>query len=302
VTDEIAVTEAPAVASFDAPPSEKTLVESSLPSGVRVPEGVKLPDGTRWEGHHVTLDRFEGPLDMLLLLVREKQIAICDINISEITDQFLAHLKILQEEWDRTGEMDLDFVGDFLVMAAILIQLKTRELLPVETAEAIDEAEMTRDDLIRLLEEYERFKAAASNLEEKMRERSKIFLRDRPSVEPQHEEILKVDLTRLLEAFRTVLRKAPVEQVQGMAREPVRIEERMDAIRHKLAGTGTVLFLEIFEGAWRRDIIIVTFLALLEMMKANEISVVQTGSLGEIRLAWGENRDAVTIIDEEAES
>jgi segregation and condensation protein A len=273
--------------------------DNALPPGVRVPEGVKLPDGTRWEGHHVNLERFEGPLDMLLLLVREKQIAICDINISEITDQFLAHLKNLQEEWARTGVMDLDFVGDFLVMASILIQLKTRELLPVEEGDAMEEAEMTRDDLIRLLEEYERFKAAASNLEEKMRERSKIFIRDRPSVEPQHEEILKVDLTRLLEAFRTVLRKAPVEQVQGMAREPVRIEERMDAIRQKLAGTGTVLFIEIFEGTHRRDVIIVTFLAILEMMKSNEISVIQTGALGDIRLAWGEKRETQTVIDEE---
>lgn len=262
---------------------------------VRVPDGIKLPDGTRWEGHHVRLERFEGPLDLLLELVREKQIPICDIPISEITDQFLIHVKTLQAALVEDDGDLLDAAGDFLVMAACLIQLKTRELLPADENEKLDEEELTREDLNRLLEEYERFKAAAQSLNRKMQERSRIFMRTRPAVEPEQEEILKVDLSRLLDAFRLVLRRAPEKEVQEMAREPIRIEERIVAIRLLLEQNGSVLFSELFDSTYTRGGMIATFLAILEMMRSGELIAVQHEILGDIRLARSEEPNETSV-------
>ncbi len=264
---------------------------------VRVPEGVKLPDGTRWEGHHVTLDRFEGPLDLLLFLVRERQIDIRDISISEITDQFIVHVKQLQAEWTREDPDQLDRIGDFLVMAAVLIQLKTHELLPRDPEVPQDESEMSKEDLLRLLEEYERFKAAAGGLEVMMKERAKIFLRSHPSLEPEQEEILKVDLTRLLEAFRVVLKRAPAAEVQRMAREPIPIEEMIVHIRGVLEAQGSCLFLELFPGSFTKDRVIATFLALLELMRSGTIGIVQDGPLGDIRLVKVDPAEAAAAED-----
>jgi segregation and condensation protein A len=272
----------------------------SAPAGeaspYRLPDGVKLPDGTRWAGHHVLLERFEGPLDLLLHLIRDRQISIREIQIAEITDQFMEHVRGMNDA-DGQIESRLDAAGDFLVMAATLIQLKTRELLPRDEISEAEEEEMSREDLIRLLEEYERFKAAAAGLERRMHEQSRIFLRTRPAVDPQQEEVLKVDLTRLISAFRTVLRRAPIEEVQEMAREPVRLEERLALIIELLERRESVLFEEIFAGVRRRDIIIVTFLALLDLMRSGRVAVTQSASLGDIRLA---RRDESLIVEESA--
>lgn len=265
-------------------PPEATPAAAEGPA-VRIPEGIKLPDGTRWEGHHVELERFAGPLDLLLFLVKERQIPIVEIPVAAITDQFLAHLKGLQASWDAGNTDLLDEAGDFLVMAAALIQLKTRELLPVEKGAAPEDEELTREELIRLLQEYERFKAAAQALHGRMKERSRIFLRSRPAVEPEQEEILKVDLGRLLDAFRQVLKRAPEKEVREMAREPIKIEERITAIRVLLERDGTVLFSELFDPEKERNWLIATFLAILEMMRAAEVVVVQRDILGEIRIA-----------------
>ncbi len=266
-----------------AAPDSAEAVES--PSRLRVPEGIKLPDGTRWDGHHVELERFAGPLDLLLFLVKERQIPIVEIPVASITDQFLAHLKDLQLDWEKGGTELLDNAGDFLVMAAALIQLKARELLPAEAGADAEDEELTREELIRLLQEYERFKAAAAALHGKMKERSRIFLRTRPAVEPEQEQILKVDLGRLLDAFRQVLKRAPEKEVREMAREPIRIEERIAAIRVLLERDGTVLFSELFDPEKERNWLIATFLAILEMMRAVEVVVVQRDILGEIRIA-----------------
>jgi len=252
---------------------------------IRVPDGIKLPDGTKWEGHHIKLEKFEGPLDLLLFLVREKKVNISDVNISEITDQFLEELKRMQEEWISSSPEKLDSIGDFLVMAAVLIQIKIHELLPQSEKIEEEEVGMSKEELIRLLEEYERFKAAAGSLQSMMKERAKIFLRSNSITDPKENEILKVDLTKLLDAFRTVLRKAPKEEVQKMAREPIPIEEMVKLIMSKLEETGSCLFFELFPPFFTRDRLIAAFLALLEIMKSGEVSVYQDNSLGEIRIS-----------------
>lgn len=250
---------------------------------IRLPEGVKLPDGTRWEGHHVTLERFAGPLDMLLFLIREKKIPITEINVGEITNQFVEFVKRFHDI-PRLDDTHLDVVGDFLVMAATLIQIKTRELLPAEEAEALEQDEMTRADLIRLLEEYEKYKAAAGDLEEKKREREKIFLRATPLVKPEQEEVLKVDLTKLLEAFRSVLRRVPPESVHELARAPIKMEDCIEQIRERLRAQPLIEFTELFTGCPTRLLVIGMFCAMLELMKLGEITVGQTENLGPIWL------------------
>lgn len=263
---------------------------SETPQEWRIPEGVKLPDGTRWEGHHVLLEKFEGPLDLLLHLVREKQMPVTEIPIAEITDQFLAHVRSIQHDFTAADD-ELDAIGDFLVMAATLIQIKTRELLPRDETDALADDEMSKEDLIRLLQEYERFKAVASNLEAKMRERSKVFLRNRPFLEPEQEEVLKVDLTKLLEAFRTVLRRAPIEEVHELAREPIRIEDCMVRLRSLLRDRRSALFTEIFGSADSRGVLVATFLAMLELIRNGELLAVQSDTLGEIRVMLREEEE-----------
>lgn len=265
---------------------------------LRLPEGIKLPDGSRWEGRHVRLDHFEGPLDLLLFLLRDKKMEIKQINISSITEEFLAYVRTLEETRVTSTDL-LDEVGDFLVMAATLVQLKTRELLPREEAQALEESEMTRADLIRLLEEYERFKAAAADLDGRRLEREKIFLRDRPLVEPTQEHVLKVDLTKLLEAFRTVLRRAPQEQVKELARVQVRIEDCIEEIRYRLETEESILFEELFDPAGGRLKIIAVFLALLELMKMEEVIAAQIEPFGPIRILRREPGAIRTVIDEE---
>lgn len=251
--------------------------------GIRVPEGVKLPDGTIWDGHSVALERFEGPLDLLLFLIREKKMAIADVNLAEITEQFLQFVRTIPFDDLESGGI-LDSAGDFLVMAATLIQIKIRELLPAEEAAALEDEEMTRDELIRLLLEYERFKAAADSLTEKQKLREKIFMRDFPAVEPTQEEMLKVDLTKLLAAFSNVLRRAPQDTVREIARESVTIDECMAQVQERLERQEMILFEELFEGIRTRFMVISLFLALLELLKQELIVISQAEQLGPIRI------------------
>lgn len=272
--------------SESAPASSAPAISDSAPSisssgsSIRVPEGIKLPDGTRWEGHHVSIEKFEGPLDLLLFLVREKKMEITDISISAITDQFIEYVKLLEQSGMDTDEF-LDSAGDFLVMAAVLIQIKLRELLPADE-EDIEEDEISKEELMRLLQEYERFKAAAETLEDRKKERDKIFFRRTPLTEFKQEEVLKVDLTRLLEAFRKVLKMASDDTVQELARASIKIDDCMMEIRGILEEVDAIRFEELFESGGGKQKIIATFLALLELMKLGELVVTQAENFGAI--------------------
>ncbi|RMH59130.1 MAG: segregation/condensation protein A [Candidatus Hydrogenedentota bacterium] len=261
--------------------------KSESAPAIRLPEGIKLPDGTRWAGCHVELDRFAGPLDLLLHLVREKKIEIEEINVAEVADQFVSYVAHLEEKAFEEPSV-LDTIGDFLVMAATLVQIKLRELLPRDEEADEEEEGMTREELIRLLQEYERFKNAARRLEERKKSRERIFLRNRPLVSVEPEEELKVDLTRLLSAFQTVLARASEEKIQELAREVVRIEDCMIRIRGLLREKRSVVFEELFRSSRSKPLIIGMFLALLEMIKEGEVTVMQEGALGRIRIALPE--------------
>lgn len=230
-----------------------------------------------WVGRPVSLPPlFEGPLDLLLHLVKVNQIEIAEVEIGRITDEYLEVLRVMEE-------LDLDVAGDFLVMAATLLQLKAESLLPREAAPGEEDEEVSRAELIRLLLEYRRFKEAAQDLEARAIERARLFFRETPAVPPPA-ETLAVDLQGLLDAFRGVLARVPREVAARYARVKVTVEGRIEALEAMLSAAPYVPFSEIFRGVETRDAVIATFLALLEMVKTGRAVARQAAAGGEIRI------------------
>ena len=236
------------------------------------------------DAYKVKLESFEGPLDLLLHLIRKNELNIYDIPLSLITEQYLGYIELMQE-------LNLDVAGEFLVMAATLIHIKSRTLLPrPETAsEAAGEEEDPREALVRRLIEHQKFKAAAELLHDRETLRSAQFMRADASVAAaagdEYEPELEVDLFSLLAAFRGVLQRAQGRARMVLPPEQLSIEERIDQLLVRLSETEACGFEELFtDGDGSRPFMIVTFLALLEMIRLKLIRVHQGGSLGAIRV------------------
>jgi segregation and condensation protein A len=235
------------------------------------------------EAYPVKLQHFEGPLDLLIHLIKRNEVNIYDIPIALITDQYLTYLAFMQE-------LNLDLAGEFLVMAATLIHIKSRLLLPRPTPEIegeLDE-EDPRDALVRRLLEHQRYKAAAELLHEREILRSAQFPRPDGAVadlvgEPEEPE-LEVDLFTLIAAFRTVVERAKTRPRVILPPEQLSIEQRIDQLLERLSETEAVGFEELFADASSRQDLIVTFLAMLEMIRLKLIRVFQSGSFGPIRV------------------
>ncbi len=230
----------------------------------------------------VKLDNFEGPLDLLLHLIRKHEIDIYDIPIALVAEQYLAYLDLMQE-------LDLDVAGEFLVMAATLIHIKSRMLVPrLEKEEEAEESEDPRDALVRRLLEHEKFKAAAELLHERETVRSAQWTRPDGRVaglagEPIERE-LEVDLFSLLQAFQSVLTRARERPKFAMPAALVSIETRIGQLLERLSDTRACGFEELFSDAETRPAIITTFLALLEMIRLKLVRVFQGGPFGPIRV------------------
>jgi segregation and condensation protein A len=234
------------------PEEDATLEESSL------------------QGLPVKLEIFEGPLDLLLHLIRENRLDIADIPIAEITEQYLAYLEIMKT-------LNLDVAGEFLVMAATLMHIKSRLLLPVVEEEG-EEGEDPRLELVRQLQEYEKYKEAGGNLKELEERRSRIF--SGGSVGPEGPERtdypLEVSLLELLSALKKLLERVPEEVALEIERDRLTIAERINSILAQLKGaTEEVAFEELFQGSRSVREIIVTFLALLELMRLRMVGARQ---------------------------
>jgi len=215
--------------------------------------------------YHVRLMQFEGPLDLLLHLIRRDKINIYDIPISHITREYLASLEIMQE-------LELEVAGEFFVMAATLMRIKSQMLLPRH--EAIDEGEIDpRDELVRNLLEYRTFKEAAHCFAAREEDRRKVY--QRPMMKPSEEEAgeapVEVTVYDLLEALKGVLKNLSGQAIYHIIPESVTVEQKIEAIRGSLARRSEVLFTELFGAAINKIEIIVTFLAILEMIKLQEI-------------------------------
>jgi segregation and condensation protein A len=230
----------------------------------------------------VKLSNFEGPLDLLLHLIRKHEVSIHDIPIALITAQYLDAIALLQE-------LDLDVAGEYILMAATLIHIKSKMLLPrPETAAGVEaEEDDPRDALVRRLLEHQKFKAAAGLLHEREQLRAAQWLRPDGRVAEitgDYEPEIEVDLFGLLSAFQAVVQRAKQRPQIVLPAEQISVELRIDQLLARLSETEACGFDELFADVDDRSGLIVTFLALLEMIRLKLVRVFQSGSFGAIRV------------------
>lgn len=224
---------------------------------------------------------FEGPMDLLIHLIKKAEVDIYDIPIAQITTQYLAYL-----EWMK--QMNIDFAGDFVLMASTLTHIKSRMLLPLQTGEDDDE-EDPRLEITRPLLEYLRIKSAAEQLAERDLLGDKTFTR-RPDVdafrEMQDDQVIRIGLFELIDAFQNILDKVTEGHRVDMSRERISVRERMTQLAELLEEKESMTFDELFSESRDRSDIIVTFLAILEMAKLNLIRIAQHVPTGIIRIFY----------------
>lgn len=232
--------------------------------------------------YKVKLEVFEGPLDLLLYLIKKDEVDIYDISIERITQQYL-------EFMDAFKVLDLEVAGEFVVMAANLIYIKSRSLLPAHAQPPEEDAEEDdpRWDLIRQLVEYKKFKDAAAQLSQREFEQSNLFGRAAETVEAAPERPLgDVSVFDLINAFNKVLKRIAEkgEDLREIFEENFTVSDKIDLIM-KLTSSGVPLkFTELFAGAASRTEIVVTFLALLELIRLKQLKAAQDEPFGEIEL------------------
>jgi len=225
--------------------------------------------------YQVKIEIFEGPLDLLLHLIQKDDLEIYDIPISKITSEYLQYLDLLKE-------LNLNVAGEFLVMAATLMQIKSQTLLPVEPAQGEEEGPDPRADLIQKLLEYQKFKEISKILDGKMETQRNIYYRGAPIFE-REDQTLEVSLSALLDAFSGVLETARAD-VREILVEEIPVEVKIREILNVLENRDYVNFSDLFPKNATRRILIITFLALLELIRLKQIRVTQTAVMGEIHI------------------
>ncbi len=231
--------------------------------------------------YSIKLPAFEGPLDLLLHLIRENKIDIYDIPISDITHRYLEYIGLMKE-------LNLDIAGEFLLMAATLIHIKSRMLLPVE--EVSDETqEDPRFELVQRLIEYQAFKDASLSLKERENEWCNVFHREETAGETDMKDeeaaeplLFDLSLFDLMDAFKKMLDKSPAEVV-NITREILTVKDRLAFIMDKIENQDAVRFEDLFEDKNTRTYIIVTFIALLELVRLGLVRAYQESDFG---LIW----------------
>lgn len=230
--------------------------------------------------YKVKLDKvFEGPMDLLIHLIRKNEVDVYDIPVGLITEQYLQYL-----EWIKL--LDIDNVGDFLFMASTLAHIKSRMLLPVHDGES--EEEDPRLEIARPLSEYLQIKSAADELAQRNMLGDKIFTR-RPNLKKymqEDQDVIHVGLFELIDAFQKILNKISLIHTVDMASDQISIKDRMNELITVMEEKGSITFTELFEGACEKSYIIVTFLAVLELMKLSLAHVVQHAQSGIIRIFY----------------
>jgi segregation and condensation protein A len=232
------------------------------------------------------LDRFEGPLELLLYLIKVQEIDIFDIPIVTITDQYLRFLDVMREE-------NLDVTGEFLVLAATLIQIKSRMLLPADEdtgeEEEFDE-EDPRAELVEKLLEYRKYQEVTQLLEDLEEARQQWFMRhakppaEAVAVPEDEEEMLEVTLYDLTEAFRNVLRFFTDDLIHTVHEEGASVDEKIEHIESRIASEGSVAWTDLFRACRSRVELVCCFLAILELCRMGRIRAHQHRSFDDIRL------------------
>ncbi len=234
--------------------------------------------------YKVKLEVFEGPLDLLLYLIKKEEVDIYDIPIERITNQYMEYLTLMQM-------LNLDVAGEFLVMAATLMYIKSRMLLPVDQQVADAEEEEGEDprwELIRQLVEYKKFKDAALQLGKREEEQAKIFTRRAGETEIEanaEPPLAEVSIFDLINAFNEVLKKASSrEDFREIMEERFTVSDKIEEILYSLRERSEMIFSELFARAISRAEIVVTFLALLELIRLKRLKVRQESAFSEIRV------------------
>jgi len=234
--------------------------------------------------YKVQFEVFEGPLDLLLYLVKKEEVDIYEVNLTKIATQFIEYIELMRQ-------LDLEVAGEFVVMASTLMYIKSRELLPVDQqveAEGDEEEEDPRWELIRQLVEYKKFKDAAAQLQQREAEQENVFprlpgkLEFEPTTPPPRPEVSLFDL---IHAVSSVLKR--FQQREGprdIFEDKWTVSEKIELLRQLVAAKGVLKFSELFEQMARRMEVVVTFLALLELIRLKQVVVSQPAPFSEIEI------------------
>lgn len=247
----------------------------------------------------VQLEIFEGPLDLLLHLIKKNEVSITDIPIATITEQYLATLEVMQT-------FNLDVAGEFLVMAATLIHIKSRMLLPMaDDEDDAEEGTDPREELERRLLEYQRFKDAADQLERRELLTRDVFVRSvAPAEAIPAPGFRDVSVFELLTALKRVLDRLPKDAVHEVMLEKITVREKMTLLLDQLRTQRKILFESLFAEVTTRMEVVVTFLAMLELVKVRAIRIFQEEATGPIQIevaAGIENAPAVLAMQDPEE-
>jgi segregation and condensation protein A len=233
------------------------------------------------EDYEIKLEIFEGPMDLLLHLIRKNKVDIYDIPIALIMDQYLKYL-------DMMRSLNIDVAGDFLEMAATLAYIKSRMLVPRVGSEEEDEEEDPRLELVRPLLEYVKIKEAAQTLSGNLQLDRDVYVRNIPTEElwgmEGSEEIAEVGLFALVNALHEVLKRAEPGDFMEVSAETMRLKDRISQLMEILSGVSSITFHELFEGKVRKLEMILTFLAILELVRLQMVRAFQHQPSGIIRL------------------
>ncbi len=234
--------------------------------------------------YKVKLEVFEGPLDLLLYLIKKEEVDIYDIPIERITNQYMEYLTLMQM-------LNLEVAGEFLVMAATLMYIKSRMLLPADqqvTDTEAEEGEDPRWELIRQLVEYKKFKDAGLQLGRREEQQANIFSRGsaESGIEVDKDiPLAEVSIFDLINAFNEVLKKASArEDFREIIEERFTVSDKIEEILYTLRDRSEMIFSELFASAGSRAEVVVTFLALLELIRLKRLKVLQVEAFGEIRV------------------
>lgn len=233
------------------------------------------------EAYQVKLDNiFEGPMDLLVHLIKKHEVDIYDIPIAMITDQYLEYLKWMES-------MNIDVAGDFIVMAATLTQIKSKMLLPIHENE--NDQEDPRLEIARPLAEYLQMKSAAERLAERDLLGENIFARNPDQEEllaARQDEVLKLGLFELIDAFQQILKKISLDDKVRIAADSISVKNRISQLVDIFESKESVTFEELFPAGVVKSEVIVTFLAILEMVRLSLVRIVQHVQTGVIRLFY----------------
>lgn len=230
--------------------------------------------------YKIRLDVFEGPLDLLLYLIKKEELNIYDIPITRITEQYLEYLNLMEM-------LDLDVAGEFLVMAATLMQIKSRMLLPPDPEGVVTDEPDPRAELIRRLLEYKAFKEAADGLRGFEEKRSGIFSRFgvEPELDGGDSPFTDVSLFDLIAAFNKILKNLPEETFHDISKDEFTVAEKVHEIFHRLVKQPKIYFSALFKAARNKYEVITTFLAILELIRLKEVSIHQRSHFEDIEIS-----------------